>query len=127
MICVTIIEYDELSNEASVLITDSDISILCYAPNLSQKDLTGALGWELQTLFASDIRREETQESFAEKTTESYYSYKMQGKAISSETVRIGTIEIKLDRPLPGDISIGEYISFNCTRIDFSYIRLISH
>ena len=73
MICVTIIEYDELSNEASVLITDSDISILCYAPNLSQKDLTGSLGWELQTLFASDIMREETQESFAEKTTESYY------------------------------------------------------
>ena len=107
MISVTIKEYDELSDEASVLITDSDISILCYAPNLSQKDLTGALGWELQTLFASDIRREETQESFAERTTKSYYSYKLQGKVITSETLCIGTIEIKLDIPLPRDISIG--------------------
>lgn len=33
--------------------------------------------------------------------------------------VRVGCIEIDLDNALPGDLVIGDFINFNCTRLDF--------
>ena len=34
--------------------------------------------------------------------------------------VRVGEIQMEVDRPLPGDVLDGEVVSFSCARLDFT-------
>ena len=72
------------------------------------------------TINAREVKKIKDQEIFSVEKVDDYFSYKLQGKVISDQEakIKIGGFIIEIDIPLPGDINIGDYISFICDRLD---------
>ena len=115
-----IIDYDEFSGEASLIVSDGTNELLCYCCLFDKKN--GII--EITTFLCDNIIRIDFPTCNYKKQTSSYYSYVLQGKVIDIEQriVSVGNILIRLDSEIPKDIHAGEYVSFNVMRLDCSIL-----
>ena len=50
-----------------------------------------------------------------------YYSFFFQGKLIDANMIEIGDVNIKINDYIPNDIGIGDFVSFECSRVDWCF------
>lgn len=106
--------------EAEVVVTDGYLEISCFAhPFLLEigdrvSDYLICIGVE-KVQRCNAIEFEITRSS-------NTFSYYFIGKvAIVEESIlNVGDIYLKLDIPLPGDLTTGEFVSFTCERVDLN-------
>lgn len=103
------------AKEAEVYLSDGKYNLLCFSHPFDQNSNNLLL---IHTLNATDICK--TDENVSIIKTDSSFGYSLVGEAIDvlKRQVKIGEFIIELDNPLPNDIKEGNYISFNCERID---------
>lgn len=108
-------EYDKISQEADIIVSDGQFEILCYAHPFELKKSK----WVLSTLFAENIMISFNKEPSVQKK-DGYFDYKLTGKILnkSKQIVSVGEIIIELDGHIPNDLVEGNYIEFECMRID---------
>ena len=113
--------FDNYSGEADLIISDGIYELLCYC-SIYQNELKAMSRInEIESFLCDNILRVETKEYLIIKQKE-FYSYHLQGKVldVDKHIVCIGSIMIKLDTPLPGDIKNQEFIEFDVVRLDCS-------
>lgn len=112
-----IINYDDFSDEASLIISDGTNELLCYCSLFNGND--GRV--EIKSFLSNNIMRITFPTCNYKKLT-GYYSYTLQGKVvdIGRRMVSVGNILIELDSDFPKDISFGEFVSFDVVRLDCS-------
>lgn len=113
----TVCDYDEDAQEADILVSDGNFSVLCYAHPF----VTGDAKFELICFMAEDIMRAPDNTCYVEKSEDGYYAYKMCGRIIdlSKGLVAVGDIVLEIADYIPKDIEEGEYIEFTVVRIDY--------
>ncbi len=114
-------DYDENSCEATVIVSDGKFEIACYADSLELKEKRE---FQLVTFLAKNFMLSQTPEAKVEKKG-GYYEYKLTGRIINKDTkeIEIGNIKIKLDGYIPTDLNVGDFVEFECLRVDFSETR----
>ncbi|MGN1372576.1 MAG: hypothetical protein ACI4VK_00855 [Candidatus Coproplasma sp.] len=115
-----IIDYDANSNEASIEFSEDNISIIVYCPYLENPKLNN--GYELTVFLPDNIMRTCNEQSII-KTDNGYYSYSITAKLIERINnickVNVKGLIIRLE-DVPNDIEIGENLTFNAIRIDYT-------
>ena len=111
-------DIDKFSGEADVIVTDGTYELLCYYFLGGSVDIDMPVK-SISALLTENIMRAE-EERFSIKKMDHYYSYHLCGcvEDIKIPKISIGKMSIALDRPLPKDIEIGEYIGFDVQRLD---------
>lgn len=119
-----ILDYDDFSDEADILVTDGVYEIMCYCHPITNPQVNQSIK-SISTLAADNIMTEPYEEPAAKKTDESYYSYSLIGKVINREKrlISIGNLIIKLDGYLPGDIQVGDIVKLSAVRMDASVLK----
>ncbi len=113
-----IIHYDKQDNEADLLVSDGEYSVICYAYPIKSvhraQKVTDIYGFNCTHIFK--VAKKE----YNIKKLSSYYDYTLIAQVVSrvERIVRIGKIRIHLDSEIPKDIFNGEYISFSVMRLD---------
>jgi len=108
--------------QADLIVTDGqyDIMCCCWEYNPLQKDNQQVK--EISSLFTTDIMRVDDHDYLVQKIhgKGEHYSYHLQGRVIdkSKPLISIGELKIELDRPLPKDINVGEFVEFKVGRLD---------
>ena len=64
------------------------------------------------TLYAKNIFLSHEDKYSIYKTTDGYFSYKITGKYIGDNKIKIDTCVFHLDSQIPKDIEIGNFVSF---------------
>ncbi|AOY76022.1 hypothetical protein [Clostridium formicaceticum] len=110
---------DEESQEAEVVVSDNSFELLCFSHPFRNK-----LGEELiEPIYCFDVSNVVLafeQIPYAKKNKNSY-GYSIRGLFINKDDkiVLIGNIKLCLeDGKIPSDISEGEYIEFDVSRLD---------
>lgn len=105
--------------EAEVTLTDGKFELICFSQpfNYDLNDFikTYVYCYETNNVLIEDVRE------FEVNKLNSTFAYKLAGELINKEecVVAIGDIRIIIEKDkLPGDVKVGDYISFNCKRID---------
>lgn len=120
MIKIDKIEWlSEEAREAEVYISDENFDIICFACPLDQ-DMGDEVPLPLYTLHAEHIYLLKDEDVFSVEKEGTGFSYSLSGCVIDKENnqIKVGEFILELDSPLPGDIGIGDYVSFVCARID---------
>ncbi|MCY9672526.1 hypothetical protein M5W63_08355 [Bacillus pumilus] len=106
------------ASEAEVIVTDGELEIMCFAQPLNYHEGNELLE-PIYCLDVSDLVKAELSEFGIEKLDD-HFSYSFLGQLIDKrdEKVRVGGLLLELDYNIPGDINEGDFISFNCKRLD---------
>ena len=111
-------EYDNESQEADFLICDGDYMLLAYCPNYHKNNRH----YSLSAFLPQRIERVSLPISI-KKSDKGYYAYHIIGVLTErigrNGKVQIGEIVINVS-DIPNDIVIGDSISFEVMRIDYS-------
>jgi hypothetical protein len=115
-----IIWIDKDIAEASVIISDTEFSLMCYASTCT---LTENKNFEdyLYCLDVSYIYAVDSNIYEIKKTDETYYGYILKGKLVNktNKIMLIGELRIDLSNAdLPNDIMEGQFIEVKVNRID---------
>lgn len=110
-----IVQFDEDALEAVVIVSDGVHELMCYAQPFDKKDK-----FTLLAFMCSNIYRVEDHRFKVEKTSNSYFSYKLQGEVLdmTKGIVKIGQLILSGVDYIPKDICNGEFIVFDVSRID---------
>lgn len=105
-------------SEAEVIVTDGELEIMCFAQPLNYLEENELLE-PIYCLDVSDLVKAELSEYRIEKLDDNF-SYSFLGQLIDKrdEKVKVGGLLLELDYNIPGDINEGDFISFNCQRLD---------
>lgn len=111
-------DFDEVSNEATIIVSDGEYDIMCYC-HLAYHYPVGTEVNTIESLLVKNIMRVETNECLITKLDGSY-AYHLQGKVTDflNRIVCIGALKINLDDHFPCDIKAGEYVEFDVLRLD---------
>ena len=114
---ITVVEYDDESREATVQITDGEISVSAYCHPFEFALLSSEIA--LYALFTENIYQVD-QFCLPQKSEDGYYSYHITAEVLDRYTSRVmlGNILLSLDTPLPKDIPNRAFIEFDVGRID---------
>ncbi len=114
-----ILDYDDFSGEADIIVTDGVHEIMCYCHPIENPQVNQNVK-SISTLAADKIMTAPYEEPNVKKTDESYYSYDLIGKIINIDEslISIGELIIKLDGYLPGDIQVGDIVKLYAVRMD---------
>ncbi|GAA0694846.1 hypothetical protein [Clostridium cadaveris] len=105
--------------EAEVTVSDGRFELVCFSQPFNYA-LNDTVKTSLYCYAVSNVIREQNDEFKVEKLYESF-AYILTGKLINKKdsVVEIGDVIVEIEKSdLPGDIEEGNYISFNCKRID---------
>lgn len=105
--------------EAEVTVSDGRFELVCFSQPFNYMVNDVVKTW-LYGYKVSNVIREQNKEFKVEKLYD-FFDYSLTGKLANKEEsiVEIGNIKIEVQNAdLPGDIEGGDYISFNCKRID---------
>lgn len=110
----------EDAKEAEIILFDETFRIHAFSHPFNQK-IGDCIEMPLYTLNAREICRINKDANFFVQRIGSTLEYKLLGriKSIELNQITIGEFIFELDTALPGDIEIGDYVSFKCDRIDF--------
>lgn len=111
-----ILRRDEDAMEADIIVSDGEHQLLCYAHPFTESEQ-----FTLSAFMPDHIMAADEADYRIEKTTDSYYSLRLQGVLIDRDNrlVRIGALLIELDGGIPNDIEECEFIEFTAERIDW--------
>lgn len=103
--------------EAEVVLSSSSAEIICFCHPCQKK--TNDPVRKISALFTENIIRADKQIYDIFKL-ESYFSYRITAKLVSRKERRVDFrgLSVDLDSSLPGDIQPGEFITFDCGRLD---------
>ncbi len=104
-------------NEASVVISDGEYEILCYAYPFENKKENS---FTLSAFMSNNVMRALENNYVIERKDDGYYAYKLQGKLvdIKKRLMVVGKIVIELEDNIPKDIKENEFVELNVMRID---------
>ncbi len=113
---ITVLEYDNESKEATVQITDGEISVSAYCHPFDFALISSEIA--LYALFAKNIYQ--VDQFCLPQKAGGYCSYHITAEVFDRYTsrVKLGSILFSLDEPLPKDIPNGAYIEFDVGRLD---------
>ena len=113
-----IITFNKDDQEADLIVSDGINKVMCYACPINDVQINQ----KVSSIYGFDCGViERTNESKFEITKcQDYYAYSLVGKIICKKNghVRVGKLEIYIDKLIPNDIQEGEFIFFNVTRLD---------
>ena len=101
-------------NEVEITLNDGQVELLAYCDNYHEINPT-----TLSAFMTSDIMINDDKTFKA--TNDGNYSHTIQGELYSKMLgiVRVGDFYISIDKEeIPGDVFDGDFVSFNCTRLD---------
>ena len=105
---------DKDVNEVEITLNDGQVELLAYCDNYHEiNPIT------LSAFMTSDIMINDDKTFKA--TNDGNYSHTIQGELYSKMLgiVRVGDFYISFDKEeIPGDVFDGDFVSFNCTRLD---------
>ena len=108
---------DEGTRECEILLNDGSFELLCFSQPYREDCRHYIYAFMPKNIMIADNK------SFdVKKTDEGYFAYSLQGEYVnkSNGEVRVGKFNIKLDKDeFPKDINEGEYVLFDCARLDF--------
>ena len=120
MITVKTLNFDAESREADVLLSDGQVEFTCFAYGLKSEEQAELVPGDLWAFNPDNVQGIESAQSKAEKIPNSYYGYRFCGQVINKNTVRVGEFDIHgFKNAMPGDVNPGEWVSFECMRVDF--------
>lgn len=116
---IYVLEYDSESREASVKISDGEITVIAYCHPFEFAHVSSEIA--LDALFVENIYQT-NQFCLPQKAEDGYYSYHITAEVFDRYTsrVKLGSILLSLDKPLPKDIPNGAYIEFDVGRLDLT-------
>lgn len=114
----TIVSYDEEGEEADVLISLPSGEFLCYFQPCDFELLNRSKHLKFSVLFAEEIKTCLEKTCSFQKTELGYFSYKVSGIVKDKYLVMVDECLFDLDTPVPGDVGPGDYVEFECSRID---------
>lgn len=116
---ISVLEYDSESTEATVQISDEEISVIAYCHPFEFAIVSSEI--TLDALFVENIYQV-NQFCLPQKAEDGYYSYHITAEVLDRYTsrVKLGSILLSLDAPLPKDIPNGAFIEFDVGRLDLS-------
>ena len=118
MVEVINIDFDTESGEADVELKSFDICFTCYChPADSCDKIKNSTNNKLIAFLAEEIMIDNSPIPEVKKTNEGYYSYFLRGKVISATQIIINDFIIEIGS-IPKDITLGEYVSCRCMRLD---------
>lgn len=115
-----IVDYDEFSDEADVVVTDGKYEIMCYCYTFSSEPKVGQTINELSVLSYDNVMAVKSKKNEIVKTSVGYYTYHLSGKVIRTAPlmVSIGDLILEVGNYIPKDIRPNQYIEFDVSRID---------
>ena len=115
-----IVDYDKTSGEMDLIVSDGKYELLCYCACAQNSNLRSPNIEKVQTFLADSIMRTPTHSFLVEKTSDGFYSYRLQGRVLKIDPpiIEIGKIPLVIDTPFPKDIIINEYVELFAKRID---------
>lgn len=115
-----ILWFDDFSLEAEVIITDGHYDLRCftYPLELKKGDL---LNFYIMIFNSKNVVRTYEKEYFVEKL-HGPFDYNLTGELINRKEgiVKIGEIYLEGLDKIPGDIIEGDFVSFECWRLDLN-------
>ena len=127
---IKMLQYDEDAQEAIVEITTSlhaamhsfQVSLKVFCHPISFPMIRSKVS--LFGFLVTNIVSENTIQA-PQKTNGDYFSYHLFAKVLDVQhsRVQLGDIDIVLDCPIPKDIPVNSYISFDVTRLDLQSER----
>ncbi len=110
-----ILEQDEGSGEAEIIVSDGEHDVLCNAWKFDSTNNN----FSLNAFWVKEVERSYVHECYAVRNDCSYFAYDICGKLIGNGIVAVGSVLIDIDlNEIPKDIQKNEYIKFSCLRID---------
>jgi len=112
-----ILEQDEGSGEAEIIVSDGEHDVLCNA----WKFVSNRNNFSLNAFSVKEVERSYVHECYAVRNDYSYFAYDICGKLTDNGIVAVGSVLINIDlNDIPKDIQKNEYIKFSCLRIDLA-------
>jgi len=105
---------DKDVNEVEITLNDGQVELLAYCDNYHE-----ITPMTLSAFMTSDVMISDDKTFKA--TNDGSYSHTIQGELYSKilGIVRVGNFYISIDKEeIPGDVCDGDFITFNCTRLD---------
>lgn len=117
MFIKSIINFDDDGQEATVIVSDGEYEIMCYAqPFSGEKNIS----FSLLSFGVGDIVTATDNCYFIKKNEDGYYSYFVRGKLIDSSKglFQLGNLIIEGVDYAPKDIPNGAFVEFTVIRFD---------
>ncbi len=114
----SVLEYNAESDEAVLQICEGEITLTAFSCPFVDVPMGKSI--MLHTLFAKNIYRTAIRRA-PEKEDDHYFGHHIVAEVTSQKEgiVKLGSIYIQLDCPIPGDIQNGEYVEFSVDRLDY--------
>jgi len=111
---------DQFCEEAQVKITDGEFELTCFS-HLCKFQEGQQVDVIIGALSAEHIVKSANTEYRIEKLS-GIFDYSLTGKLIDKvrSIIAIGHISIEIDGYIPNDIDVGEFIDFQCARLDLT-------
>lgn len=110
------VEKDKYSSEAEIVLENDKVSFKCFCPNINEiKDKSIV---KLHAFLIKDIKKSMTTNFMLKKICNSYYGYEICGLLKGKKIIKFFDLDINLDEDVPGDIEIGDFLTFVVTRLD---------
>ena len=101
-----------IDQEYELLIQTTFGDFICDSYPLDLEKSLNLENVDFFTLYAKNIFLCCEEKYSIHKTTDGYFSYKITGKYIGDNKVQIDTCVFHIDSPIPKDIEIGNFVSF---------------
>lgn len=117
-VSMIVLELDDRSQEAILQICEGDISLIAFSCPFGNEFCGDEI--TLNALFAQNICRTTVWQTPSREVGTLFGQHIVAEVVDRKEgVVRLGSIYIYLDAPIPGDINNGEYVSFGVNRLDY--------
>lgn len=114
---LSVFKYDAESFEGEILVKNTYGEFICYAyPFFGDINLINPNAFDV--LLAKNIVISDELNYKIEKNSKSYFAYSICGIKTNDFTISVDNMDFALDTMLPKDVIIGQYIKFECLRID---------
>ncbi len=124
---LSVSKYDAESFEGEILVNNMYGEFICYAYPFFG-NIKSIIPSAFDVLMASNIVISDKMYCKIEKNSKSYFAYSICGIKTNEFTITVDNMDFILDTMLPKDVIIGQYIEFECLRIDAittDYFKLI--
>ena len=110
---------DKEINECEVILNDGQFEIMCFAQPYNENN-----DFSINAFLVQNIMTALDNNYSVVKSKNGHFAYSIQGKLLSKNRgeVKVGEFYIKLENPqeIPKDINEGEFVQFNCQRLDLN-------
>ena len=107
----------ESSEEAIVTIACGGVQLVCFWHPFNFDVVLPEVCYVFGLNIKNISRTASRNYSALKINSEEIPGYEIIGKVIDPERVKIGGFVLELDTPLPGDITVDEFVRFSCDRL----------